>query len=354
MNGKNPRMSDTSTPSGETVGPRAVVARSRRRALYRVLAGIAVLLAVAPLVWPVPPLQNVVPPRELAELDSRFIEVDGVEIHYKESMPASPTCNVILLHGFGASTFSWRDTLPGLSERCRVVAFDRPAFGLTARPMPGEWTGPNPYSQTTQADLTVALMDELGMQRAVLVGHSAGANIAVLVAARHPERVSGLVLEDPAVVSGGGTPRWIAPLLRTPQARRIGPLLVRRIAGPGSDAFIRSAYADPTLVTEQVLAGYRKPLAAEDWDRALWELTIAPRPDTAKDLPGLRVPTLVVYGEQDTIVAPKDSRRTAELIPGARVVSIPNVGHIPHEEVPGAFETLVFRFLDDLETSGVP
>jgi len=304
--------------------------------------GLTLLLLVVPLLWPVPELVGVVPPRELADFDSKFIEVNGIEVHYKESAPTSPTCNVILLHGFGASTFSWRDTILGLGERCRVVAFDRPGFGLTSRPMPGDWEGDSPYSPTAQADLTVALMDELGMERAVVVGHSAGAGVAVLVAARHPERVSGLVLEDPAVVAGGGTPGWIAPLLRTPQARRVGPLFLRRFAGAGSDSLIKGAYADPSLVTEPILAGYRKPLKAEDWDRGLWELTVAPRPDDPADaLPTLKMPVLVIWGEKDTFVSPEDNRRTADLIPGAQAISLPEVGHIPHEEVPAAFETLI-------------
>jgi len=353
--GKNPSMTDTKTPAPEDPAAMPPSPRARRHAWRWVAVGAALALLVVPLIWPVPPLEGVVPARELADPDSNFVTVDGVEVHYKESAPASPTCNVVLLHGFGASTFSWRDTLPGLAERCRVVAFDRPAFGLSSRPMPGQWEGENPYSPAAQADLTIALMDELGMERAVLVGHSAGAVIAVLAAEKYPERVSGLVLEDPAVVSGGGTPAWIAPLLRTPQARHIGPLIVRRLAGSSSDEFIRSAYADPTLVTEPVLAGYRKPLSAENWDRALWELTVAPRPDDPEDaLPKLLMPVLVVYGEKDTFVPPEDSRRAAELLPNATATGIPEVGHIPHEEVPGAFETLVFRFLDDLDAAGVP
>ena len=320
-----------------------------------VVLSLVFMFGVVPLLWPVPDLADVVPPRELADFDSRFIEVNRIDVHYKESAPTSPTCNVILLHGFGASTFSWRDTVPGLGDRCRVVAFDRPGFGLTERLMPGDWDGDGPYSPTAQADLTVALMDQLGMQRAVVVGHSAGAGVAVLVAARHPERVSGLVLEDPAVVVNGGTPGWIAPLLRTLQARRVGPLFVRRFAGAGSDSLIRGAYADPGLVTEPILAGYRRPLQAEEWDRGLWELTVAPRPDDPADaLPDLEMPVLVIWGEKDSFVSPEDNRRTADLIPGSQAISLPEVGHIPHEEVPAAFETLIFRFLDDLDAADIP
>jgi len=347
-------MSTQDAPAEEAQAADTVTRPRRRVWRWVVLAGLVAALVV-PLLWPVPELIGVLPPRQLADLDSKFVAVNGVEVHYKESAPASPTCNVILLHGFGASTFSWRDTLAGLAERCRVVAFDRPGFGLTSRPMPGEWEGANPYSPTAQADLTVALMDELGMERAVLVGHSAGAGVAVLVAARHPDRVSALVLEAPAVTTGGGPGAWASPLLRTPQARRIGPLFLRRFAGEGSDDLIRGAYADPSAVTQLTLDGYRKPLSAEDWDRGLWELTAAPRPDDPADaLPGLGMPVLVIYGEEDTYVSPDDSRRAAESAPTGQATSIPDVGHIPHEEVPAAFETIIFRFLDDLDAASIP
>lgn len=329
---------------------------SRRTRRLGIAAAVALaLLLVVPMLWPVPPLTGLVQPRELADPDSGFAEVDGVEYHYKIAGDAGASCNIVLLHGFGASVFSWRDTLPSLGERCRVLAYDRPGFGLTSRPLPGEWTGPNPYSASAQADAVVRLMDRFGMQRAVLVGHSAGAVVAVLAAQRYPDRVAGLVLEDPALLSPGGPPGWITPLLRTPQARRIGPALVRRIAGPGSDDFIRSAYSDESILTPAVLAGYRKPLQARDWDRGLWEVTAAPRPADLTDiLRDLDVPALVVYGQKDSIVAPADSIAVSELLPLAKVTGLPNAGHLPHEELPAAFETLVFRFLDDLEAAGVP
>ena len=98
-----------------------------------------------------------------------------------------------------------------------MVAFDRPAFGLTERPMPGDFpNGVNPYTADAQADLTVGLMDELGIEQAVLVGNSAGGTIAAHTALRYPERVKALVLVDAAIYGGGGSPSWARPLLTTP------------------------------------------------------------------------------------------------------------------------------------------
>jgi pimeloyl-ACP methyl ester carboxylesterase len=131
----------------------------------------------------------------------------------------------------------------------------------------------DPYGDDAQIDIALALLDSLTIDRAVWVANSAGARVAVAVALRHRERVIALVLVDPAI-SGG--PGWLRPLLRIPQLQHIGPLTVRSISDRG-DAVIRRAWHDPTRVTADVLAGYRKPLRANDWDKALWEFTSAPR-----------------------------------------------------------------------------
>ena len=93
----------------------------------------------------------------------------------------------MLLRGFGASTFSWREAVAPLAERGRVIAFDRPAFGLTERILrgdwnPDEWPGGSPYTPEAQADLSIALLDALEIDEAVLVGHSAGGTVAMLAA----------------------------------------------------------------------------------------------------------------------------------------------------------------------------
>jgi len=344
-------MDSTSPHDGAPDGPVARE-RSRRARVWRVVAWtLLALLAIVvfvPLVWPVPEIPGAVEAADLAGPDSRFVEVGGIEHHFVQTGTGGRT--VIFLHGFGASTFSWRDTLPDTAARATAIAFDRPGFGLTERKLRGEWDGPNPYSPTTQADRVVELMDELDIDEAVLVGHSAGGTVAVLAAARHPERVSGLVLEAPAVYTEGGAPRFIRPLLATPQARRIGPLIIRRaLSGETGERLVRAAWADPSAVTDEIIEGYRAPLAIRDWDRALWELSIAPRPDRAADvLDKIRCPVLVVAGTEDPTVPYDDSARVAETL-GARLATFEDTGHIPHEERPERFSTELFRFLDDLE-----
>ena len=167
------------------------------------LVGLLVI-TIGPLVIPIPPLPDPPPLSALVDEDSRFIEVNGIDVHYKQYGSGEPV--MILLHGFGASTFSWREVMKPLSEYGTVIAFDRPAFGLTERPMPGEWEGESPYTLNSQINLLIGLMDRLNVEKAVLIGNSAGGTVAAAAALAHPQRVAALVLVDAAVYAGGGAP----------------------------------------------------------------------------------------------------------------------------------------------------
>jgi pimeloyl-ACP methyl ester carboxylesterase len=318
--------------------------KSLKKIILTLLLVLILALLIVPFLVPVPPLEGTVSERELADPDSKFVEVNGLSVHYKEQGAGEPV--FILLHGFGASTYSWREVMGPFSELGRVIAYDRPAFGLTARPMPGEWTGDNPYSPESQAAIVVGLMDALGIEKAWLVGNSAGGTVSVNTALTYPQRVAGLILVDAAIYTGGGSPAWARPLLGTPQMRHLGPLLARRIATSGDD-FVRTAFHDPALVTPEILAGYRKPLQAHNWDRALWELTAASRPlGLAERLNELDLPVLVLTGDDDRIVPTEESIRLGGEIPGAVLVVIQNAGHVPHEEKPADFMQAVRQFLN--------
>jgi pimeloyl-ACP methyl ester carboxylesterase len=301
-----------------------------------VTTGAAAFAAViGPLLVPVRPLKGTVPPKQLADVDSRFMDVNGVEVHYKTLGSGEPA--FILLHGFAASAFSWREVMVPLAELGTVVAYDRPSSGLTERPLPGDWTGDSPYSPEAQIAQLIGLMDALGLRQAVLVGNSAGGTVALHTALRYPDRVRALVLVDAAIYAGGGAPSWAVPLLHTPQLEHIGPLIARSLGSQG-DRLLDRAWHDASRVTPETKAGYRKALRAENWDRGLWELTKAGRDlklgERVKDV---RVPTLVITGDDDRIVPTKQSLRLARELPGAALVVIPNCGHVPQEECPGAF-----------------
>ncbi|MDT8896730.1 MAG: alpha/beta fold hydrolase [Thermanaerothrix sp.] len=314
------------------------------RLLIVIFSGLMAVIVIVPLLIPIPPLPEGVDEESLAWPDSQFIEIHGLKVHYQRYGKGNPA--MILLHGFGASTFSWREVIKPLGAHGTAIAFDRPGFGLTERPLPQTWEGKNPYTLDFQADLVIGLMDALDIPRAFLIGNSAGGTVAFYTALKYPQRVEGLVLVDAAIYRGGGAPAWIRPLLDTPQMNRLGPWFVRSLAGEQGLAFLRSAWHDPSKITDEIIAGYRKPLQTKNWDRALWELTKASQAsDLAKHLSEVSHPVLVITGDDDRIVPTEESIRLAQELPNARLVVIPDCGHVPQEECPAEFLHAVLPFV---------
>jgi pimeloyl-ACP methyl ester carboxylesterase len=234
-----------------------------------------------------------------------------------------------------------------LSKLGTVIAFDRTGFGLSERPL--SWQGQNPYSSEAQVGLVTGLLDHYGVQKAILIGNSAGGTIAMQVALEHPERVSALILADPAVYNGGGAPQWIRPVLASPQMRHLGPLITRQILKRGRD-MIKLAWYNPAKLSPEVQDLYLKPFQVENWDKALWEFTLANQPTGLSDrLDELTLPVLVITGDHDRIVPTKDSIKLAGELPNAILEVISNAGHVPHEEQPQMFMEVVTSYLNSLQ-----
>jgi pimeloyl-ACP methyl ester carboxylesterase len=314
--------------------------KSILKILLLLTAFIILAVLIVPFLIPIPPLEDTRPPQELAYPDSRFIQVRGLHVHYQEAGQGEPV--FILLHGFASSAFSWREVVEPLAEHGRVIAYDRPAFGLTERPV--QWGEQNPYAPEFQPELLVSLMDLLEVERAVLVGNSAGGAVSAQTALQYPDRVEGLVLVDPAIYTNGG-PGWIRALSGTPQMKRLGPLFVRAIQNWGED-FGRLAWHDPSRITPEVWEGYTRPLQAENWDLALWEHTRASRPLGIEErLAELQLPILVITGDDDRIVPTDESIRLAGELPTASLAVLENCGHVPQEECPDLFMNAVGQWL---------
>ncbi|HRQ41725.1 MAG TPA: alpha/beta hydrolase [Chloroflexota bacterium] len=320
----------------------------RRRNLLVFLAVLALVLLVGPFLVPVPPLENSVPPQQLADPDSLFMEINGQSLHVKRYGEGEPV--YLLLHGFASNTYTWHKVVEALAQQGTVIVYDRIGFGLSARPL--TWTGDNPYTPEAQVAQAIGLLDALAVDQAILVGNSAGGTVATAVALAHPNRVMALVLADAAIYSGGGAPPFIKPLLRTPQMRRLGPLITRAFLGRGGGSLLDLAWHDPTLVTPEDIAAYEKPLRVENWDKALWEFTLA---SEASDLPGrlseLTLPVLVITGDDDRIVPTAESVRLADELPQAELVIIPNTGHVPQEESPEQFLDAVLGFVEGISST---
>jgi len=316
-----------------------------KRLLFLIFILIIILL-IAPFFLTIPALENTKPVDELFESDSKMVKLGGLDVHYKQRGDGKPV--IILLHGYGASTFSWRSVMKPLAEYGKVIAYDRPAFGLTERPLPGDWQGDSPYSLESQTSLLLALMDEMKIKKAILVGNSAGGTVALNAALKHPDRVQGLVLVDAAIFVDKQRPQWQQLIMKLPQFRRLGPLLIRSIEKKGDD-LVRSAWHDPDKVTPEVLEGYHKPLQANNWDKALWEYAIVSGASKLQNRLGeVNVPVLVISGDDDQIIPLDDSLSLAQSIPGGRAKVMYACGHVPQEECPDQFMIALGDFIDQV------
>ncbi len=262
-----------------------------------------------------------------------FVDVDGVPIHYVE---AGQGDSVLLIHGLGASTFSFRHIIPELAQHYRVVALDLKGFGYSGRPANSD------YSLTAQADLVRGVMDRLRIEQAAVVGHSMGGAVAMWLALRHPALVSRLMLVNSATDFEMHRATNVTSLLRPFFV--IGALFAFHRRSYRRRAF-QTMVHDPAHVTPEVLEGYFRPSRMKGHLRALASLSADRRRDPPLDLERIRQPALVLWGEHDRWLPPARGEELARRIPNARFELVRGAAHMPLEEQPESCNAVLLAFL---------
>ena len=212
--------------------------------------------------------------------------------------------------------------------------------------MPEDWES-NPYGMKANIEILRKLLDTFGVEKAVLVGNSAGGGVAVAFALEYPERVDELILVDPGVGGGYGPrfPAWALPFMWTPQMRHLGPLMMRDYQ-ESLPRMVEREWYDQSKLTEEIRGKHLQVLTIRNWDRAFYELTFAPAyPELRSLLPKLKVPSLIVAGREDRLIRSWYFEAIADEIPEAQLEFIPNCGHVPQEECPGPFLKIVLDYL---------
>ncbi|XP_024008200.1 uncharacterized protein LOC18008218 isoform X2 [Eutrema salsugineum] len=272
---------------------------------------------------------------------------------------------VVLVHGFGGGVFSWRHVMGSLAHQlgCVVTAFDRPGWGLTARPHKKDLEArelPNPYTLESQVDMLLAFCHEMGFASVVLVGHDDGGLLALkaaqrLIASKGPVKVKGLILLNVSLTREV-VPAFARILLHTSLGKKhlVHPLLRTEIA----QVVNRRAWYDPTKMTTDVLRLYKAPLHVKGWDEALHEIgrlsseMVLPTQNALSLLKAVEnVPVLVVAGAEDALVSLKSSQIMASKLVNSRLVAISGCGHLPHEECPKALLAAMSPFISRLVLS---
>ena len=273
------------------------------------------------------------------------VEIEGGHrLHVEELAPGGDGGDrpaIVLLHGFGASSATWEPMTAALIAAApghRIVAFDRLGFGRSdrpTRPAAGWPDQASPYRPSAAGAHTVTVLDRLGIERAVLVGHSAGTVASVLVALDAPDRVAALGLIAPALLTDG-PPRLVAAAFGVPGAAVVAPWVLGRTVAPLLASGLRRAWHDPRRVTDEVVERYRAPLRTPGWEQALVEMTRSvERLRLGARLGAVTAPAVVITGASDRLVPVAQARRVERLLGGpSSLVVVPDAGHLVNEEQP--------------------
>ncbi|MEO6806373.1 MAG: alpha/beta hydrolase [Edaphobacter sp.] len=259
--------------------------------------------------------------------EETFALVNGAKIHYQRAGEGRP---LFLLHGLVGSAKNWRQNISFLSRDSTVYALDLFNMGQSER-IPGLDAG-----LEATADRLAAWMDAIGIGQADIAGHSHGGSIAMMMAARHPDRVRRLILFAPA----NPFCNQCSQLIRFYQTRlgkwlaRQVPLLPRMLKATA----LSRMYGDPKRVSADSLEGYTEGLQIPGTiDHILQAIHL-----WFKDMELLRsaltrltaTPTLLIWGDRDRAVGLNSARELQRALPHSSLLVLPGVGHVPFEETP--------------------
>jgi magnesium chelatase accessory protein len=267
---------------------------------------------------------------------SRFVAAGGLRWHV-QVMGNGPA--LLLLHGTGAATHSWRDLLPALARDFTVVAPDLPGHGFTAAPAMAGLSLPG------MARAIAALLGVLGVAPALAAGHSAGAAILARMCLEGKISPAGLVSLNGAFLPLGGAPaRIFSPLARMLSRVTLVPEIFAWQAADGR-VVARLMRGTGSTIDAAGMVYYGRLMrrsghaAAALGMMAHWDLQPLQR-----DLPRLTPRLLLIVGSNDRSISPAEARRVARLVPGAKIATMAGLGHLAHEENPAEAARLIAAF----------
>ncbi|MDT8345771.1 MAG: alpha/beta fold hydrolase [Thermohalobaculum sp.] len=278
---------------------------------------------------------------------SRFIRAGGIEWHVQV---AGEGPDLLLLHGTGAAGMSWRDLFVPLSRRFRVVVPDLPGHGFTQTPPVGGLSLPG------MSRLLGELMGALGASPALAVGHSAGAAVLcrmVLDARIAPRAI--VAFNGAFLPFKGMAGQVFPPLARLLVLNPIAPRFFALGAVTDPASIERLIVGTGSRLDAQGLALYRRLIRAPGHVAAAlrmmasWDLV-----PLVADLPRLGLPLTLVVGADDRAVSPAEAAEIAARVPGARVVTLPGLGHLAHEEDPARALGLIVEAAEAPGIDGKP
>ena len=245
---------------------------------------------------------------------------------------------LVMLHGLGATKAEFLPMLPWLAPTHRVIAVDLPGFGDSSKPLGAA------YDARWFARSVVALLDELGLERTRLLGHSMGGRVALEVAAKAPDRVERLVAMTPSLA-------WLRERPWAPMLKLVRPELglLQPTPRPAVEAFVKRAIPGATSTwvrpaIDEFLRSYTSPRGRAAFYAAARQIYLEDPEPFWERLRELRIPSLFIWGSMDTLVPAAFERHVRDAVPDARHVLL-RCGHVPQLEQPKRLEAALRSFL---------
>lgn len=266
-----------------------------------------------------------------------LVDVDGRQVNVWSAGDAGPA--VLLVHGIPTNHRLWEDVVPVVSQRARVLAVDMLGYGDS--PAPED----RPVDLAAQAAVLLGLLDTLGLDRVVVVGHDLGGGVAQILAVTASDRVAGLGIVDGVCYDG-----WPVPMVRVMKAG--WPLLERLPADVLTSALrpgLRTLFAHQDRAApflDRFLEPWRRPGGPRLLGRHLRSLDSVYTQTVAPFLPRLRMPAEVVWGRQDHQMKPRYGKRLAQDIPDARLTWVEDAGHFVPADRPDVVAEAALRLVD--------
>lgn len=269
-----------------------------------------------------------------------FLQIDKlnafVQVLGDKANPA-----IIFVHGFGGSTFTWRKNLKPLADAGHyIIALDLKGFGLTDK----LWD--TDYSHTSQAEFLYSIMQKLEVSKATLVGHSMGGSVVLHFASKYPDSIEKIVLVAPAVSENNSfNASFLFDFYFFRQIER--QIFTRIFSYTKFEELLKTAYFDVQKLTKADFDGYYLPFEIKNWDLALIGMARDSYLNKINfDLKALDKNILLIWGENDQWIKLREAMELNTRFSKSVFKIIREAGHLPMEEQPEIFNSLLKDFLE--------
>ncbi|MDQ6597242.1 alpha/beta hydrolase [Bacillus salipaludis] len=261
-----------------------------------------------------------------------FVQVEDLTIHYEIEGNGKP---LIILHGMGNNSQSWKKQLKGLSEQYTVIAWDAPGYGLSSDPKVE-------FKEFKEfADVLKGFIEKLGLKSVILLGHSMGSAIALDFCYRFPDLVDALIISDATRGSAALTKEENESKLKN-RLKNIETLTPEEIAKLRVKSLLSPEPSPEVLKEVERIYSQIRPMGFRSVAYSLYHL------NNMDILSCIHVPTLVICGELDKVTPVKESQVFHEKLQDSKFVIIPGTGHLCYQEAPETFNTIVLDFANTL------